>query len=178
MLVLLVACTTYRDIEQEGGWWGVALGSASSELVGARLVSEDGLGGAVYTRKERDRYGKARVGGVRYEFWDDRLFRIEVRTGNSKAFLEQLTQDFGTPSYKIPWQWGGQGVQMNFRGNEHDAAAVLILVDPARAAKVEQERRERRAAAAKADSEPLEEPESDREPRSEEHEAPSGAAGP
>lgn len=140
-----LACVpTYRDIELEGGWGGVSLGSAPSDLQGGKLLRDDGVGGAIYIREGETRtYGTAPVGGVRYHFWDDELYKIEVRTGSSKGFLLKLTEEYGTPSYFTPWQWGGEKVRMNFRGNEHDNAALLLLVHPATEARVEVERPER-----------------------------------
>lgn len=136
----MIGCRSYRDIEDDGGWAGVKLGSSPDEL-GGKLLRDDGAGDKLYERADEPKtYGKAPVGGIRYEYYDDELWRIEVRTGHSKHFLDELTRHYGTPPFNRPWQWEGETVRMNFIGHEYDASALLVLVHKPLEARRERER--------------------------------------
>lgn len=127
IMVLLVACST-KDIESEAGWRGVPLNAAPSEVADLVLVRQDPTGDGIYERTNEDpRWGKARI-AVRYHFWEDALWKVEVRTGDSMALLDAIKADYGTPPFSRPWTWDGEKVRMHFKGNEHDSAALVTIV--------------------------------------------------
>ena len=139
----IAACTSYREIEADDGWADVRLGIASAEL-GGELLRDEGTGDTLYRRaQEPPTYGRAPVGGIRYHFYDDALWKIEIKTGSSKDFLAELRRHYGTPSYNTPWQWDGPTVRMNFLGTEYDSSASVMIVKKPIAARREAERPER-----------------------------------
>lgn len=139
----IAACSSYREIEADGGWADVRLGIASAEL-GGELLRDEGTGDTLYRRaQEPATYGRAPVGGIRYYFYDDALWKIEIKTGSSKDFLAELRRHYGTPSFNTPWQWDGPTVRMNFLGTEYDASAVITVIKKPIAARREAERPER-----------------------------------
>jgi len=162
MLALLLACSPSRDIEKEAAWRDVPLRSAPSQVTGLELIrAEPALGEAVYSRTgEEPRWGKAKI-AVRYHFFDEALWKVEVTTGDSLALLDAIKAEYGTPPFDKPWNWEGESVRMHFQGHEHDSAAVVTIVDKALEKKREAARPERlqkkraadKAAAKKAEAE-------------------------
>jgi hypothetical protein len=136
----VVGCQTVRSIEQDAGWADVKL-RIGPDALGGELLRDDGAGDTLYRRaSEPPFYGRAPVGGIRYYFYDDVLWKIEVRTGSSKDFLPELTRHYGTPPFHRPWQWSGRTVQMNFLGHEYDSSALLVIYDKQIDARREAER--------------------------------------
>lgn len=145
--VALVACFGVRDIEKEAGWRGVPLGAAPGEVEGLVQEKADPLGEVVYTRPdEPDTWGRAKI-AVRYHFWDEALWKVEVRTGDSRALLDAVKGDYGTPPFSQPWTWDGERVRMHFQGHEYDSAAVVTIVSKPLEARRAQERPARKAEA-------------------------------
>lgn len=157
-VVAAVGCFGVRDVEAENGWADVRLGISPAEL-GGELLRDEGTGDTLYRRaSEPERFGRAPVGGIRYHFYDDQLWRIEVKTGSSKDFLPELTRLYGTPPFDRPWHWEGATVLMRFQGTEYDSSATLTVTkkpiaerrDRERPARLEAARRRAAEAAASA----------------------------
>jgi len=147
LLWTVVACSSYRSVEEENGYRDVRLGSTPTETSGLVLHRDEGTGDTVYERTPDDpMWGPARLGSVTYHFWDDRLWMVRVRTGDSKGLLSVMMRDYGTPPFSTPWQWNGETVRMNFRGTEYDSTATVTIVKIPIEAKREAERPERLAA--------------------------------
>lgn len=128
LLTMLMSCWSTRDIEKEAAWRDVPLEVAPSAVKDLVLVRGDPKGDAVYTRSsENARWGRARI-SVRYHFWKDRLWKVEVRTGDSRALLDAIKADYGTPPFDKPWTWEGEEVRMHFQGHEYDSAAEVTIV--------------------------------------------------
>jgi len=128
LLTLLLACGPARNIEKEAAWKDVPLGVASGQVTGLVPISTADRE-AVFSREGEDKkWGKARI-AVRYHFLDDRLWKVEVRTGDSLALLDALKAEYGTPPFSKPWTWEGERVRMHFQGHEYDSAAVVTIVD-------------------------------------------------
>jgi len=142
-IAAIAACSSYREIEADAGWADVRLGIGAADL-GGELLRDEGTGDTLYRRaQEPPRYGRAPVGGIRYHFYDDVLWKIEIKTGSSKDFLAELRRHYGTPSFNTPWQWDGPTVRMNFLGTEYDSSANITIVKKPIAARREAERPER-----------------------------------
>lgn len=149
-LVLTAGCSMYHDIEQDDGFRGVRLGSSPDQVPDVALHDDDGFGGTVYRPTgDVEPWGRATL-SPSYWFWDDQLWKIEIRTGSSKNLLPEVTGRYGTPSFATPWQWDGETVRMNFKGTEYDSTAVLTIVKKPLEAERERELAARREADRKA----------------------------
>ncbi len=146
-MVLAVGCFGVRDVEAENGWADVRLGISPVEL-GGELLRDEGTGDTLYRRaSEPEKFGRAPVGGIRYHFYDDQLWKIEVKTGSSKDFLPELTRIYGTPPFDRPWHWEGATVLMRFQGTEYDSSATLTVTKKPIAERRDRERPARLEAA-------------------------------
>lgn len=141
LAVSVAACGPAKNVEQENGLLGFELGANPADYPSLAILKVEGEASAVWHEPKGGRYWGPAPIGVKCHAWRDQIWKIEVRTGNSKALLPQVTKDFGTPPFSTPWQWDGATVQMNFRGTEYDSTASLIMVkkplEAARAATLE-----------------------------------------
>ena len=124
----MVACGPAKTVEQENGLLGFELGTNPAVYSSLVQLKQVGDRDVVWHEPESGRYWGAAPISVQCHAWRDQIWKIEVRTGNSKALLPQVTKDFGTPPFSTPWQWDGATVRMNFRGTEYDSTARLIMV--------------------------------------------------
>jgi len=123
----VVACSMYRSVEDANGYRDVRLGVSPSEIPGLRMLKTDEWGESIALRPDEPGYHGASPVAVRYYFWDGQLWHIQVKSGDSRSFLSELSKEYGTPSFVTPWEWHGETVHMKFSGTEHDASAVLRI---------------------------------------------------
>jgi hypothetical protein len=126
-LIAVVACSFYHSVEEVNGYRDVRLGSSLRDVPGMVVLTTDTYGEVTAHRPDEPGYHGASAVAVRYYFWNDNLWRIEVKSGDSRSFLSELVKEFGTPSFVTPWEWHGETVHMKFVGTEHDASAVLRI---------------------------------------------------
>jgi hypothetical protein len=130
LALLVVGCGggPPKNVEQENGLLGLQLGADPATVPGLVKLKESDDGDVVWYEPDAHRYWGPAPISARCHEWRGQIWKIELRTGNSKGLLPEVTREFGTPSYATPWQWDGPTVRMNFQGTEYDSTAVLTLV--------------------------------------------------
>ncbi|MBW2267367.1 MAG: hypothetical protein JRH16_02230 [Deltaproteobacteria bacterium] len=125
-----------KALDTENGFRNVRFGTTLDALDGLQLLTESGAAGTqLYIRPDESlELGDARLDGVTYAFFRERLYFVTIFTSgqrNTQAVLARFRQSYGpgaaVAGNAVEFVWQGSRVLLHFREDAATGVGMAVL---------------------------------------------------